>query len=97
VRRCGRADPQDQQELLQLLQGPSVFSPLGSPLRLSSEEEQGEREGLLLEIALWAARAGGQDPSCLSQERLDCLLAQAREQFSWAGLAELEAAVLALK
>jgi len=74
-----------------------VFSPLGSPLRLSSEAEQGEREGLLLEIAEKAARAGGQDPSCLSQEELSRLLVQAREQFSWAGLPELEAAVLILK
>jgi hypothetical protein len=74
-----------------------MFSPLASSLRLSPEAEQTRRDQILLEIAQKAARAGGQDPDTPSQEKLDCLLAQAREQFSWAGLEELEAAVLILK
>lgn len=74
-----------------------MFSPLASALRLSPEAEQTRRDQILLDIAIKAARAGGQDPDTLSREKLDCLHEQARELFSWAGLAELEAAVLIMR
>jgi len=74
-----------------------VFSPLASAIRLSPEAEQTRRDQILLEVARKAARAGGQDPDTLTREELDCLLARAREEFSWASLADLEVAVLILK
>ena len=74
-----------------------MFSPLGSPLRLSPEAEQTRREEILLEIAHKAARAGGLNPDTLAQADLDRLLTHAREQFAWASLAELEAAALMMK